>query len=181
MELKSESGNILHYSETVLMAETKKDSIVAPDNSLKKELGEWSYNRSDIYNDLLFHGPDFQFIDSLKGVSTDAASANISGVKEMNWPSKVWKADMAELDGGLQLALLWGAHNTKKTSLPTKIGAYHVYQEGPMDGNTRCELTESITGNDRSVSDILFFDCKDKLVAKMQDVEMQMFPDVNKK
>ena len=178
MELKSESGNILYYSATVLMAETKNDNIVAPDNSLKKELGEWSYKISEIYNDLLFHGPDFQVIDSLEGVSSIGASASISGIKEMNWPVKTWEADMAALDGGLQLALLWGAHNTKKPSLPTKIGAYHVCQEGPMDGNIRCELTGNITGNDRSVSDILFFDSKDKLVAKMQDVEMHMLSDL---
>jgi hypothetical protein len=140
-------------------------------------LPSWKWDVSEIYKDMLFHGPELQVIKSLKGVSGDSATAVLGGIEKMSWPDALWKYDVAALDGGLQLAILWGIHNLNKKSLPTKIGACYSYQNGPITGPIDCVLSGKSIQNGRTVSDISFFDHEGKLAAKLCDVEMHMLTD----
>jgi hypothetical protein len=92
----------------------------------------------------------------------------------MSWPDAPWVNDVAALDGGLQLAILWGKHHKNATSLPTTIGTYHRYQNGPISGPIYCELNGKLLKKDRTLSDISFFDNKGMLAAKLSDVELHM-------
>ena len=165
-----------HYAAKIEMS--LKNPLT--NNEIKpKENGlpSWKWDVSEIYNGMLFHGPEFQVIKSLKGVSDETATAVIGGVKKMSWPDTFWKNDVAALDGGLQLAILWGIHNFNQKSLPTKIGACYTYQNGPITGPIDCVLNGKSIQNGRTVSDISFFDQQGKLAAKLCDVEMHMLPD----
>jgi hypothetical protein len=170
-----------HYIATVEMAERAQDLVQAPSNPFINELESWSLDRSEIYNGRLFHGPDFQVIRSLEGVSNHGAIATLVGVKEMGWPGDSWKIDVAALDGGLQLAILWGSHLLGRQSLPTRIGAYLNYHDGLVEGPIRCELQGKAIRNERTISDLSFFNEEGKLVAKMCGVEMHMLPDTRSK
>jgi hypothetical protein len=170
------ADNISHYTATVEMEEPGQTPGQAAPNPMIKELKPWALKLSEIYNGQLFHGPDFHVIRSLEGVSDNAASAVLAGTKEMGWPGGIWKADVAALDGGLQLAILWGSHVLGRQSLPTRIGAYLSPQEGLVEGPIRCELQGRAIRNERTISDLSFFNEKGELVAKMCDVEMHMLP-----
>ncbi len=176
MELPGTNG-ASYYTATVEMAKpgngTGKASIKP--NSIK--LKPWSLDRSKIYNDQLFHGLDFQVLRSLEGVSDEGAAAILAGTEEMGWPGDCWKTDAAAFDGGLQLALLWGVHMLGRPSLPTKIGTYINNHDGVAKGPIRCELQGKVIGNDRTVSDLSFFDKEGNLLAEMREVEMHMLPD----
>ncbi len=141
-------------------------------------LPSWKWDVSEIYKEKLFHGPEFQVIKSLKGVSDNAATAVLGGIDGMSWPEAFWKYDVAALDGGLQLAILWGIHNLNKKSLPTKIGACYSYQNGPITGPIDCVLNGKSIQNGRTLSDISFFDKDGILAAKLCDVEMHLLTDV---
>jgi len=173
--------NTSHYTATVEMAEPDQAPGLASSNPVTKELKPWSLKPSEIYNGHLFHGPDFHVIRSLEGVSENAASAVLVGTKEMGWPGDIWKADVAAIDGGLQLAILWGSHLLGRQSLPTKIGQYFSSREGLIKGPIRCELQGRAIRNERTISDISFFNEKGELIAKMCDVEMHMLPDTRSK
>ena len=140
-------------------------------------LPSWKWDVPDIYKNMLFHGPEFQVIKSLKGVSDETATAVLGGIEKMSWPDAFWKFDVAALDGGLQLAILWGIHNLNKKSLPTRIGACYTYQSGPVTGPIDCILNGKSIQNGRTVSDISFFNTDGRLAAKLCDVEMHMLPD----
>ena len=94
----------------------------------------------------------------------------------MDWPGSLWNTDVAAIDGGLQLAILWGIQKTGNKSLPTKIGTYHSYLAGPITGPVHCELHSKSVADDRTVSDILFFNKDGQLAAELCDVEMHMLP-----
>jgi len=165
-----------HYSAKIEMSlknPLTNNEIKAKENGLPS----WKWDVSEIYKGMLFHGPKFQVIKSLKGVSDETATAVLGGVEKMSWPEALWKYDVAALDGGLQLAILWGIHNLNQKSLPTKIGACYSYQNGPMTGPIDCVLNGKSIQNGRTVSDISFFDSDGKLAAKMCDVEMHILPD----
>jgi hypothetical protein len=142
------------------------------------DLEPWSIDPSSIYKEMLFHGPDFHIIRSLEGVSSNAATAILSSTDQMGWPGGLWETDAAAVDGGLQLAILWGLHISGKKSLPTKIGSYVNYHEGLVNGPIRCELQGRAVRNERTISDLSFFDGEERLVARMCDVEMHMLPDL---
>ena len=137
----------------------------------------FAWEPTELYPDLLFHGPDFRVIQSLGGVSDTGAAAVLVGLREKGWPGDVWKTDVAAIDGGLQLARLWGIHVLGRKSLPTRIGAYHHLKEGPLEGPIRCELRGRTYGTHRTHSDIVFSSQDGTPVAKLNDVEAHMLPD----
>ncbi|MFZ2809530.1 MAG: SDR family oxidoreductase, partial [Desulfosalsimonadaceae bacterium] len=165
-----------HYSAKIEMS--LKSLVTNNEIKVKSNgLPSWKWDVSEIYKGMLFHGPEFQVIKSLKGVSDETATAVLGGIEKMSWPDAFWKYDVAALDGGLQLAILWGIHNLSKKSLPTKIGACYSYRNGPITGPIDCVLTGKSIQNGRTISDISFFDHEGKLAAKLCDVEMHILPD----
>ena len=106
-----------HYNGTVQMAE-RLDQPTAELPAL--ELSSWS---GPVYGDTLFHGPDFQVIKKLDGVSEQGMVAELSGIRGQGWETAGWRTDAAAMDGGLQLALLWSKHVLGGNSLPTAVGA----------------------------------------------------------
>lgn len=171
--IPSESG-ALHYSATIEMSPDRSDGQLK--NSALAALDTWPIDLSQVYSTQLFHGPDFQVIRSLEGISDQGACVMLSGVSDMGWKGDTWKTDVAAIDGGLQLAILWGNHMLGKQSLPTKIGEYQSVSDGLISGPIRCELSGRVVGNDRTVSTISFFDNDGKLAAQMRDVELHMLP-----
>src|SRR5436305_10112936 len=87
---------------------------------------------------VLFHGPAFQAIRSVKGISASGAAALVSGARELGWPGGPWKTDPALVDAGLQLALLWAEQVLGGASLPMSIGRFQVLRPGLSDGHARC-------------------------------------------
>ena len=175
LALMGHNGHGAHYAAKIEMS--FKNSVNIIETKAKENgLPSWKWDVSEIYKGLLFHGPEFQVIKSLKGVSEKTATAVLGGIEKMSWPETFWKYDVAALDGGLQLAILWGIHNLNRKSLPTKIGACYTYQSGPITGPIDCVLNGKSIQNERTVSDISFFDQEGKLAAKLCDVEMHMLP-----
>jgi len=169
--------NTSYYTALVELADQRLGPDQASMNQINDRLVSWAWDSSEIYNSKLFHGPDFHVIRSLEGVSDEAATAILAGTPEKGRPGGLWKTDVAALDGGLQLAILWGLHVLGRQSLPTRIESCAIYHEGLVSGPVRCELESRSVRNDRTVSDISFLNHQGQLVAKMCGVEMHMLPD----
>ena len=127
------------------------------------------------YGDELFHGPQFQVIRSVEGVSPEGAVALLDGARACGWRGS-WATDAAVLDGGLQLALLWSGHVIGGRSLPTAVGAYHAYRGRWDAGELRCTLRGTVLGADRVVCDISFVTPGGDLVAELRRVELHRRP-----
>jgi hypothetical protein len=122
---------------------------------------------------MLFHGPAFRAIRGLDGVSAEGASASMVGGGDLGWqgPSV---GDVALLDGGLQLARLWGIRALGRPSLPTRLGAVIVHRPGLLRGPLRALLRSRAAGEHRTTSDLAFLDGAGQLVAELRDVDMHM-------
>ena len=127
------------------------------------------------YGDELFHGPQFQVIRSVEGVSKEGAVALLDGARARGWLGS-WATGAAILDGGLQLALLWSGHVIGGHSLPTAVGAYHAYSGRWDAGELRCTLHGTVLGADRVVCDISFVTPGGDLVAELRRVELHRRP-----
>ncbi len=166
----------LRYRAT-LELRPREEATTAP----RAKLGElarepWPWRGDEVYREQLFHRQGFQVIRSLEGVSDDGGAAVLGGTLEMGWPEGGWQTDPAALDGGLQLAILWGEKMLGKRSLPTRVGAFHRYTDGLVRGPIHCELRGRVVGKSRTVSDITFATTEGQVVAELRDVELHTLP-----
>src|SRR5439155_837124 len=90
---------------------------------------------------------------------------SLAGLAEMNWGGGPWESDVAMLDGGLQLARLWGIHMLGRPSLPTSLGEYRAYIAGPARGPVRCEVRARVAAKHRTLTDIRFLGDDGELLA----------------
>jgi hypothetical protein len=132
-----------------------------------------AWNGRKLYGDVLFHGPLFQVIDNVEGVSDAGIAGSLKGVRLAGWEGS-WRTDAAAMDGGLQLALLWGREALGGATLPMRIGEVHV--AGPVDGLLRCVLQGTRQDSTRTTSDLSFYDQEGDIVASLLRVETVLVP-----
>jgi acyl transferase domain-containing protein len=115
--------------------------------------------RSGLYDgQVLFHGPSFQALRTLHGVSDSGAAADVAGVAELRWPGGPWRTDPAAIDGGLQLALVWAERVLGGPSLPMSVRECRIHRDGPADGPLRCVLRAVRTAHAHAECDIALLD-----------------------
>ena len=123
---------------------------------------------SEPYLEKLFHGPAFRVIlEAAVGAEGGTASLQAGRV-----PAAVGVVDPMLLDGGLQLARLWGYHLAGRPSLPTKIGRVRIHQVGLLQGLVRCALQAVSHNAYGTVSRLSFEDERGELVAELDGLEM---------
>lgn len=165
-----------HYRATALLTEASNKLAPLP-ALMPMELESCSWSNDEIYGAMLFHGEPFQVIHSIEGVSRDGIAGILGGLKERGWPEGDYQTDVAALDGGLQLARLWGYHMSKRPSLPTSIAEFRRYVTGPVQAPLRVEVRGRSVTKHRTLTDIRFTTLDGTLVADMRGVEMHFMPE----
>jgi hypothetical protein len=93
----------------------------------------------DVYDGrMLFHGPQFQVIEEVQGISASGAAAVLTGAEHMGWNRAAWHTDPAAIDGGMQIAVLWAEQVLGCATLPMGVTEIRTYQPGLHRGPTRC-------------------------------------------
>lgn len=140
----SERDEILHAHARVLLCE--RPSLRGPDpappdlNSLKEQ--SYRATRDEIYRDILFHGPYFQAIQRIEGISAHGLVAAVrSGPSPAQWmtnpPRTDWLTDPLLVDAALQLGVLWSHRFLGAVALPGYCEHYRQYQPAlPRTGAT---------------------------------------------
>ena len=136
--------------------------------------------------DVLFHGPEFQMLQNIHGISDHGIAAALTGVLEPGWASKTvepfqvepWCTDPLMFDGGLQLALLWCERVLGGASLPTSIAQVRTFDD-PSRGPFRCTLQGRSAAGDRSVSDAVFHDADGRIVAELGGIQTHLLRRTN--
>jgi NADP-dependent 3-hydroxy acid dehydrogenase YdfG len=135
---------------------------------------------------LLFHGPAFQAVREVTGLSRDAAAGVLVGAAELGWEPAVhdgatrpehWWTDPAVVDGGLQLAVLWARELLGTASLPMSVSGFRLYRRGLAPGAVRCVARAVRSTGTTAVCDIEFTDPADGApIARMRRVTLVARP-----
>ena len=159
-----------HYSAMIDMVATPSAS---PKQPAKLEgLSAW---KAPVYGDVLFHGPDFQMIRAVQGVSDAGISGDLVGAAGLGWTG-AYTTDPALVDGGLQLALLWTQHALGGASLPTGVQRFQQWDGSVAGGTVRCVLRGRTVGRERAVSDIAFVTEAGVVIAELTGVDTHVLP-----
>jgi NADP-dependent 3-hydroxy acid dehydrogenase YdfG len=135
------------------------------------------WSSEELYGSLLFHGPAFRVIESIEGVSDAGIAGMMTGARAKQWTDSGRTCDGAMLDGGLQLARLWGFHTLGRPSLPMSIGTIHILEPEDAAASVRCEVRARVSQPTRFVCDIAWTSSHGRLLATMKEVEMYTVPE----
>jgi hypothetical protein len=188
LELADQAGGVYYRCTAELVEELGAPQPYkgdAPDLALEA----WG-DRVVYDGELLFHGPEFQTIRGIGGISEHGIVAELSGVQGSGWASEwsaarsagdaagkeAWSTDPLAYDGGLQLALLWCKRALGGASLPTGIGEIRTWADSPVSGPIRCTLTGREAKGQKSVSDLVFHDDNGNVLAEFDGVETHLLP-----
>ena len=163
-------GGVLHYQATLLPeSEASHPPLSFPDS---EPLRDTPWGHPEIYGKLLFHGPAFQVIREVDGVSDTGIRGTVTGAAERQWRDGFRHADSGMLDGGLQLARLWGYHSLGKPTLPARIGQIRAGSQDPGSTPVTCLVAGRTAGGTKIVCDVEFRSAAGQVVASMSEVEM---------
>jgi malonyl CoA-acyl carrier protein transacylase len=172
LELRGAAG--VHYMATVEMA---ADASAATPLGPAPPLEHWG-DRQVYDGRVLFHGPSFQAIRALDGVSGEGVAGTLSGIRDLGWQDDGWRTDPAALDGALQLAILWSRHVLGAGTLPVAIESCRSYARGPSDGPLRAIVRRRTVHESRAVCDVALAGADGQLVAELVGVETVLRPDL---
>jgi acyl transferase domain-containing protein/NAD(P)-dependent dehydrogenase (short-subunit alcohol dehydrogenase family) len=100
----------------------------------------------DIYDGrVLFHGPAFQVLQAVHGLSDAGALAVTTGARERAWPPGPWCTDPAAVDGALQLATLWAERRLGRAVLPMGMDRFTLLRPGLIDGPAQVHVRAGAT------------------------------------
>jgi acyl transferase domain-containing protein len=164
-------GDTLHYSARAeLAAEDRAPENGLPDLPLDVWFGE------PLYGDLLFHRGAFEVIEEMHGISDHGVSAQVRGVERAGWPGEPWQMDVAALDGGLQLAVLYGRRMLHHANLPTSIQELRLYGTLPGTGLIRASAYRRKVSDAAVTTDIVLTDDNGQRLAELRGVQNHALP-----
>jgi len=123
-----------------------------------------------LYQDQLFHRGSFELIQQLDGISDHGIAATLRGVTHAGWDGERWQLDVAALDAGLQLAVLFGNRMLGGPNLPTGIDAIHTFGPAPSAGLLNATAYRRTLGPSSMTTDIVFTDDRGECVAELLGV-----------
>ncbi len=141
------------------------------------DLGE-PFTESIYETPVLFHGPDFQVLRRVEGLSRRGAEASIVGVRAIGWPGGPWWTDPAAIDGALQTAVLWARHATGDATLPMGMDTLRVHRTGPAPGTLRCVVRGTSAVADQTRCDIALLDSDGEVRTELLGVTLIRRPDI---
>jgi hypothetical protein len=164
MMVRDAAGNPNYSARIVLGAEP----AAASDGLPPLQVDDWT--GGPLYADLLFHRGQFELIETLNGISDNGIAAQVRGVHAAEWPGESWQLDVAALDGGLQMAVLYGQRMLGGPNLPTSIGELRSYAP-PTTGPIKVAAYQRKSGSSATSTDILFADASGRRLAELIDVQ----------
>ncbi len=173
--LLTSQNNTKYYEVTIEMT---SDLLAPPAHSFNDTLsGNWTDNIDSIYQRKLFHEGDFRVINKLGCFSDNGCTGLLKHVNGgLDKQKASWSSDVAILDGGLQLALLWKLAMSNKTSLPTGFDQLVLYQPSIYEGSINCRCLSEKVSPLQTNWDILFENKDGKALARINGLQMHVVP-----
>jgi acyl transferase domain-containing protein/NAD(P)-dependent dehydrogenase (short-subunit alcohol dehydrogenase family)/acyl carrier protein len=136
------------------------------------------------YERWLFHGPVFQTIEEIQGVTQDV----IVGVLKPSSPQSClacasagkWLVDPVIVDGAFQLTLLFARLQTDMTPLPARFGILRLYSE-LTGSDVRCVIRARFSvGGQHLETDTTFLSPRGEVIGVLENAEFTSSPALNR-
>jgi NAD(P)-dependent dehydrogenase (short-subunit alcohol dehydrogenase family) len=131
---------------------------------------------SEVYSQILFHGPHLQGIEQVQGFSKHGIIGMVTGAPApASWiqdPLRhVWLTDPLAVDAAIQLAVLWAYEEHGMASLPCFVGRYRQFRRFSSRENLRVVFQALKMVAQRVSGDLTLLDREGKVVARLENYE----------
>ena len=155
--------------------------IAAPDYQVSTNMVAKAYTKKmdEVYDGILFHGPQLHGIRRIISCSSRGMAAHISTAPApAQWMAaplrNSWIADPLVLDGAFQMATVWCFEEKGTVSLPSYVESYRQYcHEFPSDA-VKVVLEVKEATNRKMRGDFTFLDSDDVILASLTGYEAVM-------
>jgi acyl transferase domain-containing protein/acyl carrier protein len=124
----------------------------------------------------LFHGPLFQVLTGIEGVSLEGAKGTVTDLHAMGWPAGTWQTDPAAIDGGVQLAVVWAEEVLGEATLPMAIGEFRPLRTEAADGPIGCLVRSAPARGEHVQCHVALTDADGRILAELRDLELVRRP-----
>jgi len=129
------------------------------------------------YDELLFHGPCFQVIEAIDGLSERGAAARVRSTRPIDWltgsgaDQQEWIFDPALVDAAAQMALLWARTVHGHSCLPARFGRIARLRD-TLPARLRMAF-DNVPSADRHLvgANVYFVDDADRVVMLIEGME----------
>jgi hypothetical protein len=172
---------VTHSRAEIVLADRLPD---APPAGPPPDVRPSPYSPDEVYETVLFHGPDLRAFERIDGMSEEGAIAFSRTAPPagtwMDHPVRgAWLADPLALDAAFQLLSAWTFQAHGAVSLPTFAGSYRQFRrQFPADG-VRIAARITHDAGPTARADVEFLDADGRLVARMADAEHVTDPSLN--
>jgi len=142
------------------------------------------YHAKDVYQQYLFHGPDFHGIEQIEGVSPEGIIGTTKAAPQPSaWIKQPlrnhWLTDPLIVDSSFQMMILWSFAQYQSASLPTFIRRYRQFlpKFSASGGRVIAQVTKSEEHSAQAT--IEFLDEHGALIARMEEYECTIDPSLN--
>jgi acyl transferase domain-containing protein/NAD(P)H-dependent flavin oxidoreductase YrpB (nitropropane dioxygenase family)/NAD(P)-dependent dehydrogenase (short-subunit alcohol dehydrogenase family) len=143
----AEDGGALHYRATVELADQLPPPLVSAPAALG-DLLPFPLQVDEAYRRWLFHGPLFQGIDSIEGITPRGMACTLRPADRerflLGGVRGPWLMDPVIVDSALQLLVLWSRSQNDMTPLPSRFRRYRRHGSLAVAG-LRCFMEARAT------------------------------------
>jgi hypothetical protein len=140
---------------------------------------------SKAYNEWLFHGPCFQVIKTIYGLSSAGSQSEVLTTEPSQWMKQVpsdsaWIIDPAIIDAAAQMALLWAHVYRDQSALPARFGRIVKYQSTLPNRLTMHFERQETDESHQVFANVYFADDANRVALMIEDLECISSPELNR-
>jgi hypothetical protein len=124
----------------------------------------------------LFHGPRFQAVRQVSGLSADGADGVVVGLNDLGWGGDDWYLDVGALDGGMQLVGVWALH-VLGSVFPVGAEECRVHRPGLLTSQARSVVRAREVHRTGAYCDVAVLDDDGAPRVELLGVEVVLNPD----
>jgi hypothetical protein len=169
---------VLHARAEVLLATSLPP--VPPPNPLP-ELRPYPRGPAEIYQDVLFHGPELRAIEQVEGASEQGIVATVrTAPPPASWVRQPlrqrWVTDPLVLDAAFQLLIVWAQQRHGAVGLPCHVARYRQFRRSFPAGPVRVAARVTRDSALHALADIDLLDGAGTVIGRLEGCECAIDP-----
>jgi acyl transferase domain-containing protein len=185
VELRGINGagrEILHARAEIVLVNQLPS---APAAAAKPSCRAFARTPEDVYQNLLFHGPDLRGIEKIEGCGEGGILALVSTAPPprdwIQYPLRQrWIADPLVLDCSFQLMVIWSQETHGAPSLPCRLARYRQYQRAFPAVGVRISAQVTRDSDLHALADIDYLDDCGQVLARLEGYECVIDPSLRR-
>jgi hypothetical protein len=176
--MRPDGREVLHARAEIVLANQLPP---APASAPAPNCRPYTRTPEEIYQGLLFHGPDLHGIEQIEGCGEQGIVALVrTSPAPAEWIQhplrQRWLSDPLALDCSFQMMVVWSQEQYGAPSLPCHVARYRQYQRAFPPADVRVTIRVTRASDLHALADIDYLDDRGQVIARLEGYECIIDP-----